>query len=460
MGTPANDTHEHDLPIVIVGSGPIGLAMAAHLAWRTEPFILLESEAQIAASVAAWGHVRLFTPWRYSVDPEAVTLLEASGWYMPDPDAYPTGHDLRTQYLEPLATLPDIASSIRLGHRVTAIARQTLSKLEEGRTEDPFLVEYGDAQGRSGTLLARAVVDASGSWKTPNPIGSNGRPVPGEGDLADRVTYRIPDIAGADRAHYAGQRVLVVGSGHSALTSLAALADLRNEAPGTEAHWALRRQTSSDALSGCDDDVLTERTLVQRDIRDMVANQRIVPHPETRITRLSHTDEGIVAWSGATPLPPVDRIVVATGFRPDHAIAQELRLDLQSVFESTYALAPLIDPDANACGTVPPHGVTKLAHPEPGYYVIGMKSYGRAPTFLLYTGYEQVRSVACALSGDREGALEVRLTLPERGLCAACTAFLDERDGACGCGGAGDDVCCPDDGSDASSVVDTLSSAA
>lgn len=192
----------------------------------------------------------------------------------------------------------------------------------------------------------------------------------------------------------------------------------------------------------------------------MLANHRIVAHPRTRVTRLTRTDEGIIAWSGPAPPPAVDQVIVATGFRPDHSIARELRLDLQSVFESTYALASLIDPDANACGTVPPHGITKLAHPEPGYYVIGMKSYGRAPTFLLYTGYEQVRSIVCALIGD-EAALEVHLTLPARGLCAACTAYLDDQDGTCGCGTAdSDEACCSDELHEPSDTANLLSSTA
>lgn len=227
--------HE-DHPIVIIGSGPIGLAAAAHLVARKVPFILFEAESQVAASVRAWGHVRLFTPWQYSVDPEASAMLEATGWQMPDAVRCPTGHDLRSQYLEPLAALPTIAPHLWLGHRITAIARYTLSKLEEDRSDDPFLVEYCGPDGNYGSILACAIIDASGAWQSPNPLGSNGLHVPGERQLAAHVAYGIPDVNGSAQARYAEQRVLVVGSGHSTLNSLAALVDLRERAPATQVH--------------------------------------------------------------------------------------------------------------------------------------------------------------------------------------------------------------------------------
>jgi hypothetical protein len=82
-------------------------------------------------------------------------------------------------------------------------------------------------------------------------------------------------------------------------------------------------------------------------------------------------------------------------------------------------LGPLIDPEFHSCGTVPPHGAALLAHPDEDFYIVGMKSYGRAPTFLLATGYEQVRSVAAALAGDQEAADTVQLELPETGVCSS-----------------------------------------
>jgi hypothetical protein len=217
---------------------------------------------------------------------------------------------------------------------------------------------------------------------------------------------------------------------------------------GGEVHWALRRSSIEGALQACSGDGLTERALLSRDISELAQAEAITPHTGVRVDRFSEAGGGIAAHSGAQTLPPVDEIVVATGFRPELDMLRELRLDLHPVFESPFALGALIDPANNACGTVPPHTVEKLAHPDADFYIAGMKSYGRASTFLMLTGFEQVRSIACALAGDRDGALETRLELPERGLCAACTAFLEEQDrrNACTCvEGAKPEPCCATD---------------
>jgi hypothetical protein len=128
---------------------------------------------------------------------------------------------------------------------------------------------------------------------------------------------------------------------------------------------------------------------------------------------------------------PVDEIVAVTGFRPDLAMLGELRLDLDPAVESPRALAPLIDPNLHSCGTVPPHGADELRHPEPGLFVVGMKSYGRAPTFLMLTGYEQVRSVVAELTGDLAEARRVELTLPATGVCSGTPSTAEDNAGCC-----------------------------
>jgi thioredoxin reductase len=430
------------LPVAIVGAGPIGLATAAHLAARNRPFILLETGMSIASSVRAWSHVRLFTPWRYNTDIEAVRFLQAEGWEHPDPGSYPTGEEFITEYLEPLARHAAIERHIRFGARVLRITRKDRGKLENDRERQPFALDLESGE----RFYASAVVDASGSWANPNPIGSDGYPIPGELELAGNITYGPPDVLGTERSRYAGKRVLVIGSGHSALNALSHLVELSTNATGTKAIWALRSDIETITRSSCDEDGLTERTLLKRDVREMVTSRDIETFAGVRIDYLESTDLGIVAHARGRKLPPVDEIIVATGFRPDHRITQELRLDLHHTFESPHALAELIDPAVNACGTVPPHSVSRISHPELDFFTVGMKSYGRAPTFLLLTGYEQVRSVVCALMRD-DAAFEIHLDLPERGLCSACTAYLDEQDRAGGCScssedGTSSDDCC------------------
>lgn len=435
-----------DLPVVVIGAGPIGLAAAAHLHTREVSFLLLEATNHIAGAVRDWRHIRMFTPWRYNVDPVARELLESTGWTMSDPDGFPTGDELIARYLEPLARHPALAPFIRIGTRVTAVTRYRIGKLEEDREDQPFAVWTSDAPDTP--ILARAVIDASGNWFNPNPLGSDGRAIPGEREHRHRIRYGPPDVQGVERSRYAGRRTLVVGSGHSALNALDALCQLRLESGGGVVFWALRGENADFALDSCDE-TLTERTLLRREIREWLDSDQIELLPATRLTALESGPIGIRPISGDHALPEVDELIVTTGFRPDYTLASELRLDLHHTFECAHALAKLVNPAVNACGTVPPHGIRELAHPELDYLVVGAKSYGRAPTFLLLTGYEQVRSVVCAIVRD-DAAFEVGLDLPERGLCSACTAFLEEQDAelACACG-TGDDPgepgCCDEE---------------
>ncbi len=338
---------------------------------------------------------------------------------MPDPDRLPTGHELADEYLEPLAGLPQLRPHLRLGTRVLAVARLGCDKLKGGNDRDtaPFVLRVATSGGQAD-LLARAVIDASGTYGTPNPLGASGLPAVGEAAVRDRVFYGIPDVLGAQRNRYAGRRVLVVGSGHSALNTLVDLATLAGQAPGTAITWVIRRQQPGNLFGGGTADRLPARGQLGLRARQLV-DGGAVRLVSARVAALVRTPEGIVAETEAgSRLGPVDEIVAATGFRPDLSLLREVRLDLDPVTEAPAALAPLIDPNVHSCGTVPPHGAELLAQPERDLYIVGMKSYGRAPTFLMLTGYEQVRSVAAALTGDIEGARRVALVLPETGVCS------------------------------------------
>jgi hypothetical protein len=386
---------------------------------KGETPLVLEAGDEVGASIREWAHVRLFSPWKYLVEPTMRAMLERQGWTMPDADALPTGGELVAGLVEPLAALPEIAPHLRLGHRVMAVTRRGYDKVKTaGRDEAPFELVVRTPNGRTERLLARAVIDASGTWRSPNPIGAGGVAAEGEPEAAGHTLYGIPDVFGRDRARYAGRRVLVVGSGHSAFNALLDLAALREEAPGTEIVWAIRRTDVGLMFGGGRKDALEARGALGDRLRRLVDTGVVRLEMGVRIARVASTADGVVAESDTgARLGPVDEIVVTTGFRPDLALARELRLKLDPWLEAPETLAPLIDPNLHSCGTVYPHGAAELAHPEQDYYVVGMKSYGRAPTFLLLTGYEQVRSVVCALVGDEEGARNVELVLPETGVC-------------------------------------------
>ncbi|SCL72235.1 Pyridine nucleotide-disulphide oxidoreductase [Micromonospora citrea] len=421
------------LPVVVVGAGPVGLAAAAHLHERGLAFTVLEAGADAGAAVRQWGHVRVFSPWRYNLDSAARALLDRAGWVAPDPDALPTGAELVADYLQPLAESPQLKPHVRYGARVVAISRLGLDRLRTaGRDRAPFLLRLADGE----ELLARAVIDASGTWGTPNVLGASGLPARGEAEAAAHLEHALPDVLGADRERFAGRHTLVVGAGHSAANTLLSLAELAAEAPGTAVTWAIRSTSPARTYGGGDADALPARGALGSRLRAHVDAGRIRLLTGFNVHALSPVDGRVAvvvrAAGGVEDSVVVDRIVAATGFRPDHSIAAELRLDLDPVLGATRALAPLIDPNEHSCGTVPPHGVDQLAHPETGYYAVGMKSYGRAPTFLMATGYEQVRSVVAALAGDWDAARDVRLELPETGVCNSNPADSASGDDCCG----------------------------
>ncbi|MFD9074380.1 NAD(P)-binding domain-containing protein [Streptomyces lasiicapitis] len=426
------------LPIVVIGAGPIGLAAAAQLLDRGLEPLVLEAGQTAGAAVREWSHVRLFSPWAEVTDPAAEKLLAPTGWVRPDGTAYPTGGDWAEQYLQPLADV--LGERVRFGARVTGVSRTGRDRVVDAdRDQQPFTVHILRADGREERILARAVIDASGTWATPSPLGGDGLPALGEHAAAEHVSYRVPDLKDpAVRARYAGKRTAIIGSGASAFTALAYLADLAKEAPGTHAVWILRRGITGSTFGGGASDQLPARGALGLAAKAAVdeGHADVVTGFRTTVVERSG-DRLVLVGEDGRRLDPVDQVIGLTGFRPDLSFLDELRLGLDERLQAPVELAPLIDPNVHSCGTVYPHGVKELSHPEQGAYLVGMKSYGRAPTFLAMTGYEQVRSIAAALAGDQEAAERVELTLPETGVCGGAglfdepTAEQNEESGGC-----------------------------
>jgi len=419
------------LPVLIVGAGPIGLAAAAHLVERGIDFSVLEAGDDAASSIRLWGHTRLFSPWRHLIDPASRRLLEDSGWTPPaDEGAAPTGHELVDGYLAPVAALEPIRSRTRYGTRVLAVTREGMDRTRTaGREKTPFLVRLQTADGRVEELAGRAVIDASGTYTTPNPLSSSGLDPIGAADVDGRVIHALPDVNGADRALLAGRHITVVGAGHSAANTLIALAELAEQEPGTRVTWLIRNPSAVRVSSSADDE-LADRARLGSRVDRLVGDGVVEKLDSFEIDRVEAEGAGIRLIGrrrGGPATHRTDLVVNATGFRPDLAMLREVRLGLDDIVEAPVRLAPLIDPNVHSCGTVAPHGFDELRHPESGFFIVGMKSYGRAPTFLLATGYEQVRSVVAWLDGDMRAATEVQLTLPATGVCS--TGLGDE--GSC-----------------------------
>ncbi|WP_210190178.1 NAD(P)-binding domain-containing protein [Bradyrhizobium sp. NAS96.2] len=406
--------------VAIIGAGPVGLAAAAHVLDRGMTPVVLESGPEAGHSVRQWQHVQLFSPWEYNVDKAAARLLAPTGWNSPDPAVYPTGAELLDRYIEPLATRTALRDAIRTSSRVIAVGRAGFDKAKtKGREAVPFEIRYRNGKGPE-TLRADAVIDASGTWASPNPAGAGGLRAIGEREAQPKIAYGMPDVLGRDRARYAGKTVAVLGAGHSAIGTLADLATLARQAPGTRPVWLLRGGNPEKSFGGGVNDKLAARGELGAHLASLVASGQVQVEAGFPVAAVSQTDGRLrIATSTACCGRSIvaDELVVATGFRPDFSFLSEIRLRLDPAIEAPVALAPLIDPNEHSCGTVRPHGARELEHDDRGFYLAGMKSYGRAPTFLMITGYEQVRSIAADIAGDKEAAERLELELPETGVC-------------------------------------------
>ncbi|MFF7535010.1 NAD(P)-binding domain-containing protein [Streptomyces bobili] len=425
-----------DLPVVVIGAGPAGLAAAAHLVEHGIEPMVMEAGPAAASAVREWSHVRLFSTWGELTDPAAEKLLAPTGWTKPDATTYPSGGDWAEHYLQPLADV--LGDHVRVGATVTGVSRTGRDRIVDAdRETQPFVVHFTTADGEEH-VFARAVIDASGTWTTPSPAGASGLAALGEKATADRISYRVPDLKSpAVRARYAGKRTAVIGSGASAFTALATLAAVAKDEPGTHALWILRRGLSGSTFGGGEADQLPARGALGLAAKAAVDNGYADAVTGFRTEAIERDGEGrlVLAGEDGRRLDPVDEVIVLTGFRPDLSFLSELRLGLDERLQAPVELAPLIDPNQHSCGTVYPHGHRELSHPEQGVYLVGMKSYGRAPTFLAMTGYEQVRSVTAAIAGDLESADRVELTLPETGVCGGAGLFDDPAAGQADAGG-------------------------
>ncbi len=415
------DSIDKPKTVAILGAGPVGLAAAAHALERGLEPVVLEAGPEAAHAVRQWSHVRMFSPWEYNVDKAAERLLKEVGWNAPVACDYPTGGELVAQYLEPLATRTRLKDRIKVQSRVTAVGRAGFDKMKSnGRAFEPFTIRFQNGKGPE-QHKADAVIDATGTWFSPNPAGAGGLPAIGEEEQVSKIAYGMPDVLGRERTRYAGKKVAVLGAGHSAIGTLIDLVRLADEAPGTEPIWLLRGTSPERAFGGGANDKLAARGALGQAFAALVGSGKIRVESGFRVGHVGSDAGKLRVATGAASCcraVTVDELVVATGFRPDFSFLREVRLALDPAVECPPALAPLIDPNIHSCGTVRPHGARELSQPEPGFYIAGMKSYGRAPTFLMLTGYEQVRSIVADIAGDREAADKVELVLPETGVCS------------------------------------------
>jgi len=391
--------------IAILGAGPTGLEAALAAAEAGLPFKVYEAAPSVAGNVRAWGHVRLFTPWEMNVSPRMRRHLEAAGRAVPGGSECPTGNDLAERLFEPLGALPEIAPNLRLGTRVLGVGRQGLLKHEEIATPErgrhPFRLLIADGSGREWTETADVVIDATGTWGHPNTLGDGGIPAPGERSLAGEIRRDIPDFP-TERADWAGKTILLAGAGHSAQTAVRALAGLAKETPGTRVVWALRNPEPSWGTH--EGDPLPDRASLAATAAEIAggASPAVEAKRGVVVEEMAKPDGRfeIVLRNGADPERiAVDRILSLTGAVGDHGLYRPLQVhQCYATCGPIKLSAALLGVGSSDCLAQTTHGADTLTNPEPNFFILGAKSYGRNNTFLMRIGWEQVGEVFGLLS--------------------------------------------------------------
>ena len=382
------------MDVAILGAGPIGLEAGLAAAERGFEFTIYEAADRPAAHVRDWGHVTLFTPWDLNVSDRMRRALPGA----PTGSKLPTGDELAAELLDPLAELPTVKPRLRLGSRVEAVAREGLLKHEEiaspERGARRFRLLVSGASGHESVEHADAVLDCTGTYGNPNALGDGGIPAPGERALADRIERRLPQIAG--RGEWSGSTILLTGAGHSAQTAARSLAELARHAPGTRVIWAIRSQDPT--WGAVDGDPLPERAALTDAAAALVGGAS-----DAVDTRLGYVTEAlapregriaVILRNGAAEEVVVDRVLALNGGVGDYSLYRQLQVhECYATAAPMKLSAALLGAATGDCLEQQSHGPDTLTNPEPGFFILGAKSYGRNSQFLLRIGWAQVDDV-------------------------------------------------------------------
>ena len=389
--------------IAILGAGPTGLEAALAALEAGYPFTVYEASPSAAGHIRDWGHVRLFTPWSLNVSPRMARALEQAGSQVPEGDGCPTGSELVERLFQPISSLPPLAEHIRYGVRVDGIGRAGFLKSDEigtGRRADrPFRILLGSESRGSWVEEADIVMDCTGN-SVPNALGDGGIPAPGEAEASKWIFCRIPDLE-LDGDAWADQRVLVVGDGHSATTAVSGLVDLATRSPGTEIVWT----PHGDVPAPDPADPLLERARLMQSAHNLATDP-----PQCLTIRLGAVVDSLVApetegaplevrlrhEDGRIECVHVHRVLALTGKVGDHQLYRQLQVHECWATSGPMKLAGALLAQSGSgadCLDQKSFGAETLAHPEPGFFILGVKSYGRRSDFLMRVGWEQIEDV-------------------------------------------------------------------
>jgi thioredoxin reductase len=405
MPLPARNT------LAVIGAGPVGLEVA--LASLDAGFdVHVFERGEVGAHPIAWGHVRMFTPWRMNVGPASRAHLERAGWQAPESEACPTGLEFAERCLEPVSRLPELAGRVHTHAQVVHVSRRGLLASDGDRARraaHPFRLLVRDAGGRENFLHAFGLVDASGVYGQPRWAGDGGIPARGELYLAPQISYHVDDVLGLRRARYAGRRTLVLGSGASAATVAADLAHLANEVEGTSVVWVTRKEVADCYAERPGDPLPRRRDLYARARAWLAgADGNVTPVGGATVegfeyNSATHRYRVTLRIGEALRQEEADQVVVNAGYGPDESLWRELQVGSSWATRGPVGVAEaLAAAAADHCLAAPVLPDEALENPEPGFHVLGHKSYGRAGHFLLDTGYRQVARVVTRLRRDLE----------------------------------------------------------
>jgi thioredoxin reductase len=372
-----------DLPrVAVLGAGPVGLEAAAHAAHLGYP-VTVYDRGDVAEAVGQWGHVRMFTPFGMNCTPLGLDLIrkEHPQHALPGPGDLLTGNEYRDAYLVPLALTSKLGDAVKTRTFVVTVGRAGILKTDPAddpkRAAAPFRLLLRDDKGAERFEEADVVLDCTGTYGRHAWLGDGGIPAAGEIAAEKQISYGVDDVLGRRKAQYAGKSVIVVGGGFSAATTVCALAQLAEENPATWVIW-LTRGPRSTPLPRNPADPLRERDRLAARANNLATrgDGNVEYHAQVLLDEVTchGPDKGFRVAGRGNGKPvvwEVDRVIGNVGYLADTNLTRELHV---AEFAS---------------GAV--------RQPEPGYYVLGTKSFGRDSSFLLKRGFEQVKEVMAML---------------------------------------------------------------
>lgn len=398
------------LRIAVLGAGPVGLDAALAALEAGHPVDVYEAARRPAGNLRAWGHVRLFSPWAMNVSPRMEAWAGRAGVVLPDdPAACPTGDEYLARVVNPLWKRAFPADRLHLGTRVIGVGREGLLKDEEigsqERARHRFRILLRDRAGRERIVRADLVLDCTGKSGNPNTLGDGGIPAPGEIRLGKRIRRRIPDLR-AEPAAWLGRTLLLAGGGHSAQTVARDFAEIAAGREDTRLLWVLRSDTPT--WGAVPEDPLPGRARLTEAAERLFrgASPCVEPLPGLVVDALEEENGRLRVRlrgpGGRRRDVCADEVVSLTGGVGDHTLYRQLQVHECYATAGPMKLAQtLLEAGAADCLQQTSHGIETLRNPEPGFFLLGDKSYGRNSAFLLTVGWEQVTEVFGELARRR-----------------------------------------------------------